>query len=61
MVNYLAFPRSLIRLGVLGRERVQFWNLLLWTLYRRPRLLSHAVTLAISGYHFRRVCELHVL
>jgi len=32
-----------------------------WTLLRRPRLFPLAVTLSIYGYHFRRVCELHVL
>lgn len=57
----LALPRSVIRLGVIGRERLQFWKLLVWTLWHRPRSFSHAVTLAISGYHFRRVCEAHVM
>jgi hypothetical protein len=55
--RFLALPRSMIRLGVIGRERVQYWRLLAWTLLHRPRLLSHAVTLAISGYHFRLVCQ----
>ena len=53
----LAFARSAARLGVLGRERLHFWRLMLWTLTRRPRLFSRAVTLAIYGYHFRRVSE----
>jgi radical SAM superfamily enzyme YgiQ (UPF0313 family) len=57
----LAFARSAARLGLLGRERLQFWRLMGWTLLRRPRLFSRAVTLAIYGYHFRRVSELHVL
>ena len=57
----LAFLRSLYLLGLLGRERVHYWKLLAWTFYRRPGLLPLAVTLAIYGYHFRRVCELHVL
>jgi radical SAM superfamily enzyme YgiQ (UPF0313 family) len=56
-----AFVRSLLRLGILGRERMHYWHLLIWTLLRRPRLFSHAVTLAISGHHFRRICELHIL
>jgi hypothetical protein len=46
---------------VLGRERLHYWQLLLWTLIYRPRLFSQAVTLAISGYHFRRFCELRGL
>ena len=54
----MAFLRSLVRLGILGRERHEFWKLLLWTQLRRPRLLPVAVTLAIHGHHFRRVCEL---
>jgi radical SAM superfamily enzyme YgiQ (UPF0313 family) len=57
----LAFLRSIYRLGILGEERVQYWKLLFWTLFRRPQLFSLAVTFAIYGYHFRRVCELHIL
>jgi radical SAM superfamily enzyme YgiQ (UPF0313 family) len=53
----LAFPRSVFRLGILGRERFQYWRLLLWTLLRRPRLLSLAVTFAIYGYHYRKFHE----
>ncbi len=50
----MAFLRATLRLGVLGRERFQFWGLLVWTCFRRPRLLPTAVTLSIYGYHFRR-------
>jgi hypothetical protein len=53
-----AFVRSIWRLGILGRERVHFWKLLLWTQRNRPELLPLAVTLAIYGHHFRRVCQL---
>jgi radical SAM superfamily enzyme YgiQ (UPF0313 family) len=56
----IAFFRSVYLLGLQGAERVQYWNLLLWTLVRKPRAFPLAVTLAIMGYHFRRVCELHV-
>jgi len=56
-----AFVRSLWRLGIRGRERRHYWSLLLSTLVRRPRLLPTAVTLAICGYHFRKVAETHVL
>jgi len=59
--HMLALVRSAVRLGVIGRERIQYWRLLAWTLFTRPRHLPHAVTLAIYGYHFRRVVELHVL
>jgi radical SAM superfamily enzyme YgiQ (UPF0313 family) len=52
-----AFLRSVYQLGILGKERAQFWGLLFWTLFRRPRLFPQAVTLAIYGYHFRKICE----
>jgi hypothetical protein len=51
---------SFWRLGVVGQERFQYWHLLLWILCRRPQLLDKAVTLAIYGYHFRKICDLHV-
>jgi radical SAM superfamily enzyme YgiQ (UPF0313 family) len=57
----LAFFRSIYHLGIVGKERVHYWKLLFWTLFRRPELFPLAVTFAIYGYHFRKVCELHVL
>ncbi|MBC8176073.1 MAG: DUF4070 domain-containing protein [Deltaproteobacteria bacterium] len=59
--RFLAFFRSNIRLGIIGRERLQYWGLLWWTLFRRPGLLPLAVTLAIYGYHFRKVSNSHIL
>jgi radical SAM superfamily enzyme YgiQ (UPF0313 family) len=50
-----ALGRSILHLGVLGRERFHYWNLLIWTFFRRPALLRLAVTLAIYGYHFRKI------
>ena len=58
--HLLAFPRSVYRLGILGKERRYYWDLLLWTLFRRPSLFPLAVTLAIYGHHFQKVCELHI-
>lgn len=59
--RFLAFFQAGVRLGVLGKERFQYWRLLIWTLMRRPRLLPLAVTLAIYGYHFRKIAEIHIL
>ena len=57
----LAFIRSICRLGIIGKERVHYWKLFLWTLFRRPKSFPLAITLAIYGYHFRTICELRVL
>ncbi len=51
--------RSIFRLGIIGRERFQYWKLLVWSLFRRPRLLPLAITLSIYGYHFRKVFTRH--
>jgi len=60
MTRLMAFWRSTYRLGIFGKERCQYWRLLLWTLFRRPELLHLALTLAVYGHHFRKVYELHV-
>jgi radical SAM superfamily enzyme YgiQ (UPF0313 family) len=56
--NYLAaFIRSIVVLGVIGKERFHYWRLLFWTLFSRPHLFTQAVTLSIYGFHFRKVFE----
>ncbi len=52
----LALAYSGLRLGVIGRERFQYWRLLSWTLFHRPMQMPLAVTLAIYGHHFRKCC-----
>ena len=58
--HFMAFFRSGVRLGIIGKERFQYWRLLMWTLFRRPGLLSFAITLAIHGHHFRKICKLRL-
>ena len=53
----LAFIKSILILGVIGKERFHYWKLLLRTMLRRPRLLHLAVTFAIYGFHYRKVFE----
>ncbi|GAB7025935.1 B12-binding domain-containing radical SAM protein [Geotalea toluenoxydans] len=52
-----ALWKSIFFLGVLGKERVQFWNLFFWSLLRKPRLFPLAITYAIYGFHFRKITE----
>jgi radical SAM superfamily enzyme YgiQ (UPF0313 family) len=58
--HILALWRSIYQLGIRGVERMHYWKLFFWTLFRRPRLFPLAITLAIYGFHFRTVAELHV-
>ncbi|BBO19288.1 radical SAM superfamily enzyme YgiQ [Candidatus Brocadia pituitae] len=56
----LVLFRSIFYLGIMGKERVYYWKLFLWTYFRHPRLFPLAISLAICGYHFRKVCERQV-
>lgn len=54
--NYiLALFRSIIKLGVIGEERIYYWKLFLWTLFRKPQLFSLAILFAIYGFHFKKI------
>lgn len=53
----MAFLIANVRLGIFGRERFQYWGLLIWTCFRRPAHFSLAVGLSIYGYHFRKTCR----
>ncbi|MRR34360.1 DUF4070 domain-containing protein [bacterium] len=57
LIHVRAIVASFVLLGIVGKERLQFWKLITWSLIRRPRLFPLAVTLAIYGYHFRKVAE----
>lgn len=59
--RFLSFFRSAFRLGVLGKERFHYWQLMLWTLVCKPKLMSVAITLSIYGHHYRRICELYII
>jgi radical SAM superfamily enzyme YgiQ (UPF0313 family) len=53
--HFLAFFRSIYQLGIRSVARWEFWRLLSWTIVRKPKLFPLAVTLAIYGFHFRKV------
>ena len=44
-VSIRAFVGSTFSLGVVGRERWQYWRLIAWTMLRRPSMLPMAVRL----------------
>jgi radical SAM superfamily enzyme YgiQ (UPF0313 family) len=59
LMHARAMVQSIVRLGIIGRERFQYWKLFFWSLFRRPRLLPLAITLSIYGFHFRQVFRRH--
>jgi len=53
--NFKAFLKSIWILGLTGKERLYYWKLISWTLVRRPRFFSLAISFAIYGFHFRKI------
>jgi radical SAM superfamily enzyme YgiQ (UPF0313 family) len=53
-----ALIRSLWFLGIIEKGRYHYWKLLIYSLLRYPEKFSLAVTMAIYGFHFRRVIRL---
>ncbi len=54
--NYiLALFKSMFRLGLIGKERIYYWKLFFWSLFRKPQLFSLAILFTIYGFHFRKV------
>ncbi len=52
-----AFFRSIWKLGIFEKGRRYYWKLLFYSLFKQPKKFPLAVTLAIYGFHFRRVVE----
>ncbi|GAB4182776.1 MAG: B12-binding domain-containing radical SAM protein [Calditrichia bacterium] len=52
-----ALLKSIWLLGILGRERRYYWKLFFKTLLTYPSKFSTAITMAIYGYHFRKIAE----
>ena len=53
----MAGLKSVLWLGIIGKERVQYWKIFFWSLLKKPKLFPLAITLSIYGHHFRRVFE----
>ncbi len=55
-----AFFKANFHLGFVGKERRYYWKLFFWSMFKRPKSFPLAITLAIYGYHFRRIFEEYV-
>jgi len=52
-----AFLKSIWRIGLLENGRTYYWKLLFHCLVHYPQKFSMAVTMAIYGFHFRKVIK----
>jgi radical SAM superfamily enzyme YgiQ (UPF0313 family) len=53
----VAFIKSLWVLGIVEKGRRYFWSLIITSIVKYPSKFTLAVTMAIYGFHFRRVIE----
>lgn len=52
-----ALFRSILWLGLVDKNRLYYWRLFFWTLFKKPSQFKMAITYSIYGYHFRKVYE----
>jgi radical SAM superfamily enzyme YgiQ (UPF0313 family) len=53
----MALLKSVWFLGILEKGRKYYWKLIVYSLFRHPAKFPLAVTMAIYGFHFRRIIE----
>jgi len=49
--------RSMWVLGVKEKGRIHYWKLFVWTLLKKPKSFPLSMTLAVEGFHFRKVAQ----
>ena len=57
IIHLIALMRSTWVLGVKEKGRLQYWKLVVWTLLKKPKTFPLSITLAVQGFHFRKVAE----
>lgn len=50
-----ALFKSILIIGFLNKGRGEYWKLVVWTLFKRPRTIMDAFTYTVYGYHYRKV------
>ena len=54
-VQLTALSKVIWKMGITGNGKLHFWKLMFWTVFRKPQLISEAVTYSVYGYHYRMV------
>ena len=55
--HFMVLIKSTLVLGIKDGARLHYWKLILSTLLKYPKLIGLSVTLAVQGFHFRKVYE----
>lgn len=54
-IKLIAFIKSMFYIGIINKNRLYYWRLIIWSIMKKPKVLPLAVTYSIFGYHFRKV------
>ena len=57
LLQLIALIRTTWVLGIKEKGRTHYWKLVGWTLLRKPKTFPLSITLAVEGFHFRKVAE----
>jgi radical SAM superfamily enzyme YgiQ (UPF0313 family) len=57
LIHFIAWLRSIWVLGVKEKGRIHYWKLFVWTLLKKPKTFPLSMTLAVQGFHFRKVAQ----
>ena len=58
IINSLtSLTRVFVRLGIIDRERKEFWRFFTQTLFKHHNRLAESLRLAAMGYHFRKLSD----
>jgi radical SAM superfamily enzyme YgiQ (UPF0313 family) len=52
---FKAFLKSVFIIGLIDSGRAEYWKFIIWTLFKKPKLMVDAITYAVYGYHFRTI------
>jgi len=57
LLHLIALIRATWALGIKEKGRIYYWKLVAWTLLKKPKTFPLSVTLAVQGFHFRKVAQ----
>lgn len=51
----LGLIKSATLMGFIKKGRLEYWKFIIWTLFKRPKLIPNAIVFTVYGYHFRKI------
>ncbi|HUW72056.1 MAG TPA: DUF4070 domain-containing protein [Candidatus Humimicrobiaceae bacterium] len=55
--QFMVLLRSVWILGIKEKERLYYWKIFFWSLFKKPKLFPMIIDMAVKGFHFRKISE----